>query len=253
MTVILEATDVRKTYERPGERAVDAVRGVNLAIAAGELVTIMGPSGCGKSTLLHLLGAVLRPTSGEVRIDGESIGDLDDRRLTELRRTRVGLVFQAFNLVPVLTVEENVALPAMISGSRRREHTDRVAELLDAVDLADHRHKLPGELSGGEQQRVAIARALVMRPSIVLADEPTGNLDTKAGRDVLNLLSKLSRSGQQTIVLVTHDARVASVADRVLFMNDGRVHRERVLPEVGSRLSILHEQLLRDGTDDDQP
>jgi len=197
---------------------------VTVDFPRGELTGIVGPSGSGKSTLMHLLAGLDRPTAGKVSIAGTEITSLDDRGLTELRRAKLGFVFQFFNLVPVLTAEENIALPVRIAG----EQVDRgwLVSLLDTVGLTDRRTHRPSELSGGQQQRVAIARALMTKPAVVFADEPTGNLDTKSGDDVLDLLRKSVDEFQQTVVMVTHDPRVASYADRVLVLADGQIVRD---------------------------
>jgi putative ABC transport system ATP-binding protein len=196
---------------------------VSLRIRRGRLLSIMGPSGSGKSTLLHLLGGLDRPTSGEVLIDGRSLSGLTDSDVTLLRRRTIGFVFQAFNLVPVLTVEENVALPLVIDGRRDHEGERRVAEMIELVGLGQCRHQLPNQLSGGEQQRTAIARALVAAPRLLLADEPTGNLDTATGSAILAVLRTAQRELGHTIVVVTHDPRVAAIGDEVLELRDGRV------------------------------
>jgi putative ABC transport system ATP-binding protein len=202
---------------------VHALAGVSLDFPAGEFAAIMGPSGSGKSSLLHLLGGLDRPTSGEVVVGGESLSGLSDRKLTLLRRERMGFVFQFFNLIPTLSAEENILLPLMISGEDTREHAGRLAELLDLVGLSGRREHRPDELSGGEQQRVAIARAMVRNPDIILADEPTGNLDSKTGTGVLDLLRESAARYGQTVIMVTHDPRAAAYADRVVFLSDGKV------------------------------
>jgi putative ABC transport system ATP-binding protein len=225
MTPVLEARAVAKSYV-DHDVAVDAVRGVDLSIGSGELVAVMGPSGCGKSTLLHLLGGLARPTTGSVLIDGVDLSAMDDDALAQVRRERIGFVFQAFNLVPVLSVSENVQLPAAIAGVAAGAARARGDELLELVGLSAQRGKRPAQLSGGEQQRVAIARALMLRPAAILADEPTGNLDSVTGRRIVGLLQELNRDGQ-TVVLVTHDVKVAGVADRLLQMRDGRVEEHR--------------------------
>jgi putative ABC transport system ATP-binding protein len=204
-----------------GRSAVQALRGVDLEVAHGEFGAIMGPSGSGKSTLLHLLGGLDTPTSGSVRIGEVELAGLSDRELTLLRRRRMGFVFQFFNLLPTLTAEENIAFPLMLAGEDPSRYRERVEELLALVGLGDRRHHLPQELSGGEQQRVAVARALVTSPEIVLADEPTGNLDSSTGEDVLAIMRRSVTELGQTIVVVTHDPSAASVADRILFMRDG--------------------------------
>jgi len=219
------ARAVTRTYGS-GDAAVHALRGVTLDVPAGQFAAIMGPSGSGKSTLMHLLAGLDRPTTGAVTIGDQDVAALDDAQLTKLRRRHVGFVFQQFNLLPVLTAEENVTLPLTIAGVK--PDRERVDALLARMGLQDRRTHRPAELSGGQQQRVAIARALVTRPTVVLADEPTGNLDSKAGRDVLALLREAVDVDGQTIVMVTHDARAAEEADRVLTLVDGRVVEDRV-------------------------
>jgi putative ABC transport system ATP-binding protein len=223
---VVQAVGLVKIYGE-GEAAVHALRGVDLEIPRGQFAAIMGPSGSGKSTLLHLLGGLDIPTSGEVRVADTPLSRLSDRDLTLLRRDRMGFIFQFFNLLPTLTAEENVALPLMLAGRSPGRYADRVVQMLELVGLGGRRRHLPQELSGGEQQRVAVARALVTSPDIVLADEPTGNLDTIAGGQVLELMRRSATDLGQTIVMVSHDPGAASVADRVVFMRDGRlVHEE---------------------------
>jgi putative ABC transport system ATP-binding protein len=222
MSVILEAHDLVKRYPlRSG--SVEALRGVSLSVAKGEFVAIMGTSGSGKSTMLHLLGGLDRPTSGEVVIDGINISRLNDEGATLTRRQKTGFVFQFFNLIPLLNVAENVALPFLIAGDSLNDHRDRVDELLELVGLSDKAAHRPDQLSAGEQQRVALARALAPSPAILLADEPTGNLDYTTGTEILHLLWDSSERLGQTIVLVTHDARAAAYADRVLVVRDGEI------------------------------
>ena len=221
----VETADLTKVYG-DGAHAVRALDGVSLRFPGGEFAAIMGPSGSGKSTLLHVLGALDRPTSGSVVVGGTDLAGLSDRKLTLLRRERMGFVFQFFNLIPTLSAEENVLLPALISGERAAKYAGRVDELLELVGLQNRRDHRPDELSGGEQQRVAIARALVRSPDIVLADEPTGNLDSRTGDGILALLRESAARYGQTIVMVTHDARAASNADRAVFLADGRVVAE---------------------------
>ena len=223
-TPALEATALAKVFG-DGPTAVHALRGVDLCVADGEFVAIMGPSGSGKSTLLHILGALDRPSAGSVTIHGRRYDDLDDRALTRLRGEVFGFVFQFFNLLPTLTAAENVLLPALVAGENPRDHGARVDELLALVGLSERAAHVPSELSGGEQQRVAIARALLRRPQVLLADEPTGNLDSAGGAIVLRLLRKLVDEGQ-TVVMVTHDAAAATLADRVVFLRDGEIARE---------------------------
>ena len=227
---ILEARMLTKQYRMTGE-VVDAVRGVTLGVMPGEFVALMGPSGSGKSTLLQLLGGLDRPTSGEVLLEGEPIGRLSDSDATRLRRERTGFVFQSFNLVPLLNVVENVALPFTIAGldPRSPELASRVREAIALVDLdGKERHK-PDQLSAGERQRVAVARAIVTRPALLFADEPTGNLDFTTGLDILNVLWRTCVDRGQTVVLVTHDAKAAAYADRVFVMESGRVQDEIAL------------------------
>jgi putative ABC transport system ATP-binding protein len=206
-----------------GKTVVRALDGVDLEVGRGEMVAIMGPSGSGKSTLLHMLGALDTPSSGEILLAGERYEGLGEAGLTRLRRDKIGFVFQFFNLLPTLSAEENVMLPALIAGRRDDATRARARALLERVGLADRAHHLPSELSGGEQQRTSIARALLTEPEIVLADEPTGNLDTRSSGGVLDLLRELNRAEDQTIVIVTHEPAAAAVAGRVIFLRDGRV------------------------------
>jgi len=222
--------DLVKVYGS-GAAAVRALDGVSLGFRAGEFAAIMGPSGSGKSTLLHLLGTLETPTSGSVEVGGTDLSGLSDRKLTLLRRERLGFVFQSFNLLPTLSAEENVLLPALIAGEKREKYEGRLDELLELVGLTGRRHHRPDELSGGEQQRVAIARALLRNPDVILADEPTGNLDTKTGTGVLDLLRASASRYGRTVVMVTHDPRAAARADRVVFLADGRVVDEAVRPD----------------------
>jgi putative ABC transport system ATP-binding protein len=217
---IVSAIDLHRRFGE-GPAAVDALVGVTLDFERGRFTSIMGPSGSGKSTLLHILAGLDRPTSGDVEVEGVSLSSLDDGSLTELRRDTFGFVFQFFNLLPVLTAEENVVLPLSIAG--RRPDPDWLDELLDRVGLADRRTHHPSELSGGQQQRVAVARALVTRPKVVFADEPTGNLDTKASHEVLALLRGAVDDYGQTAIMVTHDPQGATIGDRTVVLTDGRV------------------------------
>jgi putative ABC transport system ATP-binding protein len=216
---VLRARGLRKQYGS-GQALVRAVDGVDLDVAAGETVAVMGPSGCGKSTLLHLLGGLDRPSEGEVQLDGRRIDRMSERALARLRRTVVGFVFQAFHLMDELTALENVELPALLAGSSPRAARRRATELLDRVGLADRAGFLPAALSGGQRQRVAVARALSNEPRVLLADEPTGNLDSAATLEVLRLFESLHDAGQ-TLVIVTHDERIAATADRLISMRDG--------------------------------
>ncbi len=224
---ILEARDLTKRY-RLGNRPVEALRGVSLSVREGELVAIMGPSGSGKSTLLQILGGLDRPTTGDVFLAGEQITSLSDEQATRLRRARTGFVFQFFNLIPLLTVEENIALPFTIAGvdPRGAEIAGRIRDVLALVDLTGKERNRPDQLSAGEQQRVAVARALVTRPAILFADEPTGNLDYTTGTEILDALWRSANERRQTIVLVTHDSKAAAYADRVCVVRDGRILEE---------------------------
>jgi putative ABC transport system ATP-binding protein len=222
MAGLLEAVGLRKRYAM-GEVSVEALRGVDFVVKRGEFVAIMGPSGSGKSTLLHLLGGLDDPTDGEVLLAGQPLAQLSDDRLTLIRRRQVGFVFQFFNLLPTLTAAENVALPLLIDGRRLEDYEERIADLLALVGLADRAGHRPDQLSGGEQQRVAIARAFVTDPEVVLADEPTGNLDSAAGEEILRLLRRMRDGKGQTIVMVTHNEHAAEYADRIVRLRDGRI------------------------------
>jgi putative ABC transport system ATP-binding protein len=219
-TTIVATADLRRRYGE-GDAAVDALDGVTLGIRRGEFTAIMGASGSGKSTLMHLMAGLDTPTGGTVTLDGVELGTLDDRRLTELRRDKVGFVFQAFNLLPVLTAEENLVLPLTIAG--RKPDREWLESLVQTMRLGDRRTHRPSELSGGQQQRVALARALVSKPAVVFADEPTGNLDSAASTEVLQLLRRAVDDYQQTVVMVTHDPAAAAYADRLIVLADGRV------------------------------
>jgi putative ABC transport system ATP-binding protein len=226
---VVSAIDVTRRYGE-GEAVVDALQGVSLDVKPGELVAVMGASGSGKSTLMHLLAALDKPTTGVIRIAGEDVGVLSDREVTLLRRQHIGFVFQFFNLLPMLNAEENVLLPLSIAGEK--PDPEFFEGLLKRVGLADRRKHRPSELSGGQQQRVAIARALVSKPTVVFADEPTGNLDSKTSAGILELLQSSAQELGQTMVMVTHDAQAAEIADRILFLADGRIVEE--LPRSGA-------------------
>jgi putative ABC transport system ATP-binding protein len=227
-SAIVSATDLERVFGE-GATAVRALDGVSIDFPRGKFTAIMGPSGSGKSTLMHLLAGLDRPTSGEVVIDGVSLSGLDDAELTQLRRDKIGFVFQFFNLLPVLTAKENLLLPLSLAG--RDPDPKLLEQLVAAVGIGDRLEHRPSELSGGEQQRVAIARALVSAPAVVFADEPTGNLDSKSGDDVLELMREAVDRFEQTVVMVTHDATAAAIADRVVMLVDGKVVRDE---EAGS-------------------
>jgi putative ABC transport system ATP-binding protein len=220
---VVEAIDVSRRYGE-GETAVDALRGIDLKVERGQLVAVMGPSGSGKSTLMHIMAGLDKPTNGDVAIAGTRVSDLNDTQLTRLRREHIGFVFQFFNLLPMLTAEENVLLPLSLAG----EKPDKAFfdDMLNRVGLSDRLSHRPAELSGGQQQRVAIARALVSRPTVVFADEPTGNLDSKTGGEILDLMRESVDAYGQTTVMVTHEARAAAIADRILFLADGLIVKE---------------------------
>jgi putative ABC transport system ATP-binding protein len=222
-----------------GETAVDALRGVSLDVPKGQLTAVMGPSGSGKSTLMHILAGLDKPSSGEVAIAGTSIEELNDTDLTKLRREHIGFIFQFFNLLPMLSAEENVVLPLAIAG----EKPDKawVEELMGRIGLKDRGSHRPSELSGGQQQRVAIGRALVSRPTIVFADEPTGNLDSKTSGEILDLMRSSVDTYEQTTVMVTHDARAAAIADRILFLADGLIVKDLRRSDAHEVLSVMEE------------
>jgi len=219
---MLETRDLHKSYEA-GEARVDALRGINLKILPGEIVAITGPSGCGKSTLLHILGALDTPTSGQAYLEGHPLHSLSDDKLTAIRRLKIGFVFQFFHLLPTLTVEENVLLPLLLSGRVNAPARTRARELLATVGLSDRSHHRPHQLSGGQLQRAALARALIHQPSILLADEPTGNLDSTSSTMVIDLITRLARQEKTTVVLVTHSEEIARTADRRISLVDGRI------------------------------
>jgi putative ABC transport system ATP-binding protein len=214
-----------------GEHLVNALDGVDFQVEKGEFVAIMGPSGSGKSTLLHLLGGLDGPTEGNIILAGQPLARLSERKATLVRRHNVGFVFQFFNLLPTLSAEENILLPVIIDGKDQRKYKERLNSLLELVGLTDRRHHKPDQLSGGEQQRVAIARALVTEPAILLADEPTGNLDSKTGTLIMELLNRSCNELDQTVIVVTHDAKAAAYADRVIFLRDGVIVEELKPPK----------------------
>jgi len=234
--VVVEARELERQYGE-GATAVHALRGVSLEVTRGHLVAVMGPSGSGKSTLMHILAGLDKPTSGTVTIADTEITALDDAQMTRLRRDHIGFVFQFFNLLPMLTAEENIVLPLSIAGER--PDREWLEQLLAKTGLADRRDHRPSELSGGQQQRVAIARALVTRPTILFADEPTGNLDSKTGGEILDLLRDSVRDYNQTIVMVTHEARAAAIADRILFLADGLIVKELTDTDAGQVLEVM--------------
>jgi putative ABC transport system ATP-binding protein len=236
MDSIVTAADIRRRYGE-GDAAVDALAGVSVGFERGRFSAIMGPSGSGKSTLMHILAGLDRPTGGTVTLDGDEITGLDDAALTRLRRDKLGFVFQFFNLIPVLTAEENVMLPLSIAG--RRPDPEWFRRLIDTVGLADRLTHRPAELSGGQQQRVAVARALASRPAVVFADEPTGNLDSKASQEVLRLLRTAVDEFGQTVVMVTHDPEAASYADRLVVLRDGLVVHDGVAGSADDVIELM--------------
>jgi putative ABC transport system ATP-binding protein len=235
---VVVAHDLRRRYGE-GETAVDALRGVSLEVAEGNLTAVMGPSGSGKSTLMHILAGLDMPTSGEVSIAGTSISKLNDTELTTLRRKHIGFIFQFFNLLPMLNAEENVVLPLAIAGEK--PDAKWVAELMGKIGLSNRRDHRPSELSGGQQQRVAIGRALVSKPTIVFADEPTGNLDSKTSGEILELMRDSVDTYGQTTVMVTHDARAAAIADRILFLADGLVVKDMGRSDAHEVIAVMEE------------
>jgi putative ABC transport system ATP-binding protein len=235
---VVSTQDVTRRYGE-GDAAVDALRGITLDIVPGQFAAVMGPSGSGKSTLMHIMAGLDKPTSGLVEIAGTDITNLSDSRLTLLRRHQVGFIFQFFNLLPMLTAEENILLPLRLAG----ENVDRTwaDEIIDQVGLSDRRKHRPAELSGGQQQRVAIARALASRPAVLFADEPTGNLDSSTSGEILNLLRAMVTTHGQTMVMVTHDANAAAMADRVLFLADGQIVRDQGRSDASEVLAAMAE------------
>jgi putative ABC transport system ATP-binding protein len=229
---VLKVENLNKTYGK-GENKVEALKNINLSVERGEFVTIVGASGSGKSTLLHLLGGLDRPTDGNVIIDGESIYAYKEEKLAVFRRRKIGFVFQFYNLLPILDVEENIALPALLDNDK----VDKIyiEELIKVLGLSERRNHLPSELSGGQQQRVSIGRAVFNKPSIILADEPTGNLDSKSSKDVIELLKFTAKKYNQTLILITHDVNIAAMADRVITIEDGEIIVDKCLKTRGER------------------
>ena len=236
---LIQTENLTKVYGS-GETAVTALDHVNLNVNAGEFVAVMGPSGCGKSTLLHLLGGLDRPSEGGVSIDGTAIADMKDDDLTKLRRRKMGFIFQFFNLIPVLNAVENASLPVTLDGVKPVEAKKRAAEWLTRFGLGDRLASRPDQLSGGQQQRVAVARALVAEPALILADEPTGNLDTRSGDEIASLLRQVTKEYGRTVVMVTHDPRIAAYADRIIFLKDGKVVDETQLERMGAAEKIAN-------------
>ncbi|MBP1704115.1 MAG: transporter related [Chloroflexi bacterium] len=222
---VVQANELRKQYQL-GSNKVDALAGVDFLVEKGEFVAIMGPSGSGKSTLLHMIGGLDQPSGGEILLAGSRLSQLKDKKVTLLRRRNIGFVFQFFNLLPTLSAEENITLPLLIDGQNPKDYQGRLESLLQLTGLSDRRRHKPEQLSGGEQQRVALARALITEPAILLADEPTGNLDSKTGTAIMELLRQSCDQLNQSIVVVTHDPRAAAYADRVVFLRDGRLDGE---------------------------
>lgn len=222
MQAIIEAKSLNKTFKL-GSLDVEVLKDINLTIASGEFVSIMGPSGSGKSTLLYLIGGLDKPTSGSVKIKGSELSDMKDKEQSIMRRRDIGFVFQFYNLIPNLNVEENVMLPVLLDGKKLKEYRIKLDEILEVVGLSDRRTHTPRELSGGQQQRVAIARALINEPDIILADEPIGNLDTKTGMEVMQLLQRINREKGKTIVQVTHSKEAAEYGNRIINVRDGKV------------------------------
>ncbi|MBN1440564.1 MAG: ABC transporter ATP-binding protein [Anaerolineales bacterium] len=242
MPTIVETKNVTRTYGMNGV-AVEAVRGIDLQVEEGEFVAVVGPSGSGKSSLLHLIGAMDRPSSGEVLFRGRPLSRMGDGARTDLRAREIGFIFQTFNLLPMLNTYENVEVVMRFGGLRRRERTERTKALLGRVGLSERMRHVPARLSGGERQRVAVARALANRPALVLADEPTGNLDSASGTGILELLRSVCDENKQTVIMVTHDFRAASYADRVLVLRDGRIRGDANLKGVKDTHKTLNQLL----------
>jgi putative ABC transport system ATP-binding protein len=234
---LVQTENLTKIYGS-GETTVTALDHVNFHVKAGEFVAVMGPSGCGKSTLLHLLGGLDRPSEGSVSLDGTAIADMQDDALTRLRRRKMGFIFQFFNLIPVLNAVENASLPVTLDGVKPSEAKKRATTWLERFGLGDRLASRPDQLSGGQQQRVAVARALVGEPALILADEPTGNLDTRSGDEIASLLREVTKKYGRTVVMVTHDPRIAAYADRIVFLKDGKVVDETNLERKGGARKI---------------
>lgn len=222
---VLEASELSKVYEI-GKHQVKALDGVSLQVEEGEFIAVMGPSGSGKSTLLHLLGGLDQPSGGKITLAGEVVSLLSDQQATLLRRRNIGFVFQFYNLLPTLSAKENILLPLIIDGKKPKEYEKKLSDLLERVGLTDRKNHRPSELSGGEQQRVSLARALITEPKVLLADEPTGNLDSRTGNHVMELLAECAKDLHQTIIMVTHDPKAAAHADKIIFLQDGRIREE---------------------------
>jgi ABC-type lipoprotein export system ATPase subunit len=229
--MVIQVENLVKTYQL-GKVSIPALRGISFDVAKGEFLVVMGPSGSGKTTLLNLMGAIDKPTSGRISIDGRDITRLGEGELTKLRRHKIGFIFQFYNLIPALTASENVELPMLTAGVSRKTASKRALQLLETVGLAERVDHLPDELSGGEQQRVTIARALANKPTVILADEPTGDLDTKTGMEVVQVLYDTSKEENTTVVVVTHDPMITEKADRILQMRDGNIIGEKRLKEL---------------------
>ena len=228
---VIQVENLVKTY-RLGKVSIPALRGISFDVAKGEFLVVVGPSGSGKTTLLNLIGAIDKPTSGRISIDGRDVTSLGEGELTKLRRHKIGFIFQFYNLIPALTALENVELPMLTAGVSRKDASKRASQLLETVGLAERVEHLPDELSGGEQQRVAIARALANKPSLILADEPTGDLDTKTGTEVVQILYDTSKKENATVLVVTHDPMITEKADRILQLRDGNIIGEKKLKEL---------------------
>ncbi|MBN2148969.1 MAG: ABC transporter ATP-binding protein [Anaerolineales bacterium] len=248
--LIVETQNLTKIYGS-GATAVTALENVSFQVESGQMVAVMGPSGCGKSTLLHLIGGLDRPTNGKVLIEGTPIAEMPDDQLTELRRRKIGFVFQFFNLIPVLSAVENAALPVTLDGVKPAQAKAKAAQWLERFGLGDRLTSRPDQLSGGQQQRVAIARALSADPTLILADEPTGNLDTRAGDEIASLLCEVAKQFGRTVIMVTHDPRIAAYADRIIFLKDGKVVDDTLLERKNGKNARVVEQRMK--ALDDQP